>query len=430
MPQLTNPQPDELSRAEHLRLAFIAAWLMCSLFYFAQYALRSAPGVMLDELGQALTLNRVALSTLIGLYYYTYAIFAIITGAALDRAGPKYVVPVGVIAVAVGSVLFGLGDLAAAQVGRLLQGAGSAVAFTGAVYLATRGFPKEWLATAVGMTQCFGMLGGSVGQFAVGPIVHTMMPWQHFWFLSGIILVLLAVGMMLITPARQDYAPTNGPPEPVRRMLAPYKTVLANPQSWLCGLIAGLLFLPTTIFDMIWGVPFLSDGLNVDKASAVARASTVPLGWVVGAPLLGYFADRMGRRKPVILGGAALLALCFAAILYLPPGYFPPYVLGLLMGIGSGAAMIPYTIIKEVNPDQIKGSATGAINCLVFSMTALLNQVFSRFLNARTPPGEAIGLSQYQAGGGLLIAGVVVAMILSVFLRETGARARVVRPPG
>ena len=77
----SNP-PSSVSPAEHLRLAFISAWLLCSIFYFAQYALRSAPGVMLDELGAALALDKVALGSLVGLYYYTYAVFAIIAGAA------------------------------------------------------------------------------------------------------------------------------------------------------------------------------------------------------------------------------------------------------------------------------------------------------------------------------------------------------------
>jgi len=30
--------------------------------------------------------------------------------------------------------------------------------------------------------------------------------------------------------------------------------MLSNPQSYICGLCAGLLFLPTTVADMIWGL--------------------------------------------------------------------------------------------------------------------------------------------------------------------------------
>lgn len=63
----------------------------------------------------------------------------------------------------------------------MLQGAGAAFAFTGAVYLATRGFPPAYLATAVGFTQCFGMLGGSAGQFSVAPLIHGPITWQQFW---------------------------------------------------------------------------------------------------------------------------------------------------------------------------------------------------------------------------------------------------------
>ena len=50
---------------------------------------------------------------------------------------------------------------------------------------------------------------------------------------------------------------------------------------------------------MIWGVAFLRQGWHLEHAEAVNRASMIPLGWVVGAPVLGYFADHFGRRKPV-----------------------------------------------------------------------------------------------------------------------------------
>ena len=81
--------------------------------------------------------------------------------------------------------------------------------------------------------------------------------------------------------------------------------VFRNPQSILCGLIAGLLFIPTTIFDMVWGVRFLQEAHELPYAEAVLRSASVPFGWIIGCPLLGALSDRIGRRKPVILGGAA-----------------------------------------------------------------------------------------------------------------------------
>ncbi|WP_206614201.1 MFS transporter [Paenirhodobacter populi] len=408
----TNPASRDLNAAEETRIAFIAAWLLCSLFYFVQYALRSAPGVMLPELGGALAMSNVELGTLIGLYYYTYSVFALVSGAALDRAGAKYTVPAGIVAVAVGALLFGTSSVLGAEAGRLLQGAGSAMAFTGAVYLATHGFPKAWLATAVGVTQCFGMLGGAVGQFAVAPVIHGMMSWQAFWAISGFFLLVMAVGMALVTPPATVEERTR------EAWWRPYRVVLGNPQSWLCGLIGGLLFLPTTIFAMIWGVPFLREGLGAGYGEAVARASMVPLGWVIGCPLLGYVADRMGRRKPVIVGGAVLMLLAGVLILYLPE-VLPPYVGGLALGIGSGAAMIPYTSIKELNPDRVKGSATGAINFIVFTMTAVLNPGFGRILASRSDGGE-MTLATFQAAGAWILGGIVLAILLTIPLRESG----------
>src|SRR4029453_1498900 len=117
-------------------------------------------------------------------------------------------------------------------------------------------------------------------------------------------------------------------------------TVFRNPQSILCGMIAGLLFIPTTIFDMIWGVRYLQEARGFDYASAVLRSSMVPFGWIIGCPLVGLISDRLGRRKPVIVAGAVILFACLAWILYGPTSVLPPYVLGLVAGVASGVAML------------------------------------------------------------------------------------------
>jgi hypothetical protein len=53
------------------KAGFVAAWLLCLVFYFLTYALRSAPGVMIPELSAAFALTALGVSSLVGLYYYT-----------------------------------------------------------------------------------------------------------------------------------------------------------------------------------------------------------------------------------------------------------------------------------------------------------------------------------------------------------------------
>jgi MFS family permease len=108
-------------------------------------------------------------------------------------------------------------------------------------------------------------------------------------------------------------------------------------------------------------------------------------------------------------------------LVYLPH-LMPPYVMGLLLGIGSGAAMIPYTIIKEVNPDDVKGSATGAINFVVFAISALIAPAYGWLLMTfRRRQADARTVFQDASWAG--IAGIVLAIVLSCFLRETGRAA-------
>lgn len=396
---------------------FVIAWVFCVIFYFAQYALRSSPGVMHTELTAAFGLTTLGISSLIGLYYYTYSVFALVAGAALDRHGAKYVIPGGIVLLAVGSIGFGLGAEWTAQVGRLLQGAGAAFAFVGAVYLAAHGFSAAYLATAIGFTQCIGMLGGSAGQFSVAPLIHGPMTWQHFWIYSGLILVVLALLTWMATPGGHD------PGQDARAsVIGPYKRVLSNPQSYLCGIIAGFLFLPTTIGDMIWGVPFLRNSYGLDYASAVNHATTVPFGWVIGCPLLGYIADKIGRRKPVLIAGSVVMLVSAIAILYLPPDSLALYIYGVVFGIGSGAAMIPYSVIKEVNPDEVKGSATGAMNFLVFTLSALMAPGFG-WLLMHLAGGAPLGLGVFREAGNSFLVLIAVATVLAFFLRETGRAA-------
>jgi MFS family permease len=403
-----------------VRAGVVFAWLFASIYYFYQYALRSAPSVMMPQLSDAFGVDALGIASIVGMFYYGYSPFSLVAGAAMDRFGARRVVPVGALLVGVGALLFGSGSATAAVVGRFLQGAGGVFALIGAIYLVTKYFPASYAASLVGATQMFGMAGGTAGQLLVGPLVTGGLPWSRFWMLAGVAGLAIAAGLLVLLPNEERTA-TPGASAGVLRSLG---TVFANPQSILCGLIAGLLFVPTTIFSMTWGVRFLQEGRSREYEDAVRIASSVPFGWMIGAPLMGFIADRIGRRKPVIFGGAVMLMAVMAWALFGVPGVFRGSVIGFVMGIASGVAMLPYTVIKEVNPPELGGSATGVVNFINFTFSALLGPVFAASLMRASEGSDVMALEHYQAAFVPMLAGVAVAAGLTLLLRETGPAVR------
>jgi len=397
------------------------AWLLTATYYFYQYTLRSAPAVMMPELSNAFAVSTTAVASMVGIFYYGYSPFSLIAGAAMDRIGPRRVVPIGAATVGVGALLFGSGNAELASVGRFLQGAGGVFALVGAAFIATTNFPASRAATLIGATQMFGMAGGSAGQFLVGPLIASGVAWSTFWFGMGIAGLALSALLFVLLPESEPAQRSDDWLKGAGRSLL---LVFRNPQSILCGMIAGLLFIPTTIFDMIWGVRYLQEARGLDYASAVMRSATVPFGWIIGCPLLGLLSDRIGRRKPVIASGALVLLACLAWILYGRANVVPPYVVGLVAGFASGAAMLPYTVIKEANPPEASGTATGVVNFLNFTFSALLGPVFGWVLLAVSGGAATMTLEHYQTAFQPLLYGVAIAVTLTLFLKETGPAVR------
>src|SRR5262245_45332665 len=188
-----------------------AAWLLAAVYYFYQYALRSAPAVMMPQLSEAFGLSAMGVASIVGLFYYGYSPFSLVAGAAMDRLGPRRLLPIAAAVVGVGALLFATGNNSVASVGRFLQGAGGVFALVGAIYIATKNFPATVAATLIGATQMFGMAGGSAGQFVVGPLIAGGLTWNAFWMGMGIAGVLIGVVLFFLLPKQEKTEqPTGG----------------------------------------------------------------------------------------------------------------------------------------------------------------------------------------------------------------------------
>jgi MFS family permease len=415
--------PDSSSPQE-LKFIYFLAWLLCAVFYFYQYLVRSAPGVMLDDLTAAWGANKIG--ALISAYYTVYALMALVAGVLLDRYGARRTVPLGIAIVGVGCVVFAQGAEAAGMTGFVIQAIGAVFAFIGGSYVAARYLPERMLAIFLGFTQCLGMAGAAFGskpvQMAIDPEGSFHLPWQTLWIAFAVMGFALAAGTWIVMPKEKGDSVSHHGPISVASLAAPFKVVFSNLQSWLAGIIGGLLFVPTTIGALVWATAFLHNGEHMSMADAASDASMVPIGWIVGCPLLGYISDKIGCRKPVLIGGALVMLAASLAAVYVPAGNFPRYSVPLLLGIGSGAAMIPFSMIKEANPSEVKGTAAGVMNFLVFLTTGVMSPFISRLM---LPSDSApLTLAGFQHAFLPLIWGIVIAIVLSFFIRETGPGRR------
>jgi hypothetical protein len=92
--------------------------------------------------------------------------------------------------------------------------------------------------------------------------------------------------------------------------------------------------------------------------------------------------------------------------------------------MASGAAMLPYTVAKEANPPELSGTTTGALSFMIFTFSALLGHFLGRLLE-RVSAGGQMEPQHYQITFQPLLYGVALAIVLTIFLKETGPAARI-----
>jgi hypothetical protein len=77
-------------------------------------------------------------------------------------------------------------------------------------------------------------------------------------------------------------------------------------------------------------------------------------------------------------------------------------------------------VIKEANPPETSGTATGVVNFLNFTFSAVLTPVFGWILLNVGGGATPMKLEHYQTTFAPLLAGVGIAIVLTFFLKETG----------
>ncbi len=242
--------------------------------------------------------------------------------------------------------------------GRRSWSSGCLLGFAGASFAVGVPFVNGWYAperqgVALGVYGV-GMGGTVIGGLTAPRIADRWGLAAPFWVATVLMLVTAAV--FLASARDAPAAPRRGPAPSMFASLAVFRT---SGRAWALTLFYFLAF--GGFVAMFLYLPKLLTGVHdLSKADAGARAAGFALLAVIGRPIGGWLADRVGAARVlrVSFTAVAVLALVLAvAYTAMVPLTVACLTMAVALGLGTGAV---FKLVPEWFPDRV-GAVTGVV---------------------------------------------------------------------
>jgi MFS family permease len=403
-------------------------WGVGVLAYVVAVFHRSSLGVAGVAAGERFGVGTAVLALFSVAQLAVYALMQIPVGVLLDRFGSRRLLATGAALMIGGQVAFALGtDVRTAIAARVLIGIGDAMTFISVLRLVAAWFPPRRNALYVQLT---GMLG-QVGSLASAvPLVLLLdaAGWRTSFLASAGFGV---VALVLVTTALRD-APRPAPAGP-SGVVAGLGAAWAQPGTRLGLWTHFVTQFSGTVFALLWGYPFLTQGQGLPPATAALLLSTLTVAGIAVGPLVGQFCGRLPyHRSTLVLAITAGSGLAWGVVL-LWPGRAPLWLLVALVLVLAGngpGSMIGFDYARTFNPASRLGGATGIVNVGGFGASILLIVGIGTVLDVLTPAGAAHpSLAAYRWAFALQYVLWVVGAVQVLRYRRAARRDLAVRHP-
>jgi len=356
------------------------------------------------------------------------------TGLAADRFGPRRLLAAGAALATLGGVIFAWApNMAWASAGRLCVGAAVGVAFVSMLKLVTHWMPARHFAFASGVALVVGVVGATLAGAPLRMGVDAF-GWRAVMMAAAVATAIAGVATWLVVrddPSErgyESYFPAGSAHAPAISVAAQLREVLSYRNTWLLLLIPGALSGIILSFAGLWGVPFLESQYGFSTREAALIASSMLIIWSLSSVAYGPLSQRIGRRKPIFIGGV-LAAMALWSIVVLVPGLPRAALVALLVAvsIAAGTFVLTFAFAKESVPVRLGGTASGIANMGVMLggmfMQPLVGFVLDRHWGGRMEGGVRLyDAAAYQWGFSLMLGWCAASLVLLAFTRETSCR--------
>lgn len=333
-----------------------AALVLATVAFTIAFYAWSLLGPLGPDLQEHLGLSELELAVMVSVPVLLGSLMRIPLGALTDRHGGRRVftlllayVPLPLVALALAHDSLGVVLL----LGFLLGFAGAS--FAVGVPFVAGWFPPERQGFALGVYGV-GMGGTVLGGLTAPAIADEWGLSAPFWVAAGLVTVTAVVFAVL---ARDAPRPPADPAVPRPSLLAPFSVIRESARARALtlfyflsfgGFVAMFLYLPK----------LLTSVHDLTKTDAGARAAGFALLAVIGRPLGGWLADRLGAERVLRVSFTATAAL--AAVLAFTYEHMVPLTLAclslaLVLGTGTGAV---FKLVAAWFPGRV-GAVTGIV---------------------------------------------------------------------
>jgi len=351
----------------------------------------------------ALSIDFASLGLLIGLYMLPGVVIALPGGMLGQRFGAKRVVLAGLVLMALGGALMGLGSsFGTAVAGRIVSGTGAVLLTVLVSKMITDWFAGREIVTAMSIVIVSWPFGLAVGLVTYGALASAS-GWRAVMFFGALA---ATAAFVLIALFYRD------PPGIAGRSSGSFRVGLTR-REWLLVLIAGSIWglFNVGYIVLISFAPdlFTARGYSLPEASSIVSI----IGWVLIPliPFTGLLVERVGRPNAFMIGGFLVAA---AAASVLPFMNAPLTAFGVLaVGIGVPAGLIMALPAQVLRPESRAGGMGVFFTCYYVAMAILPGAA-----------GLARDLSGSAAAPALFAAAMTLLCALGLMLFHTARRVK------
>jgi MFS family permease len=308
--------PDKLSLSSRINDKIFYGWVIlasCLITNTFLVGIRHTFGVFFKSIESEFLLTRLQTSSVASIFMAFSAIFAIISGWAMDRFGPKHVVR------AMG-LITGISLLLTSQVNfqwqLFITYSFLAAIGTGGAIPVLMSVISRWFDKKRGLALGIGLSGGSIGTIIMAPFsayLIATLDWRNAYMVLGL-LALFVIGSLSVllrnNPAEigvlPDGAkqPVTGPTENQSNSNSQSPGLLLS-QAFRTGnfwliFICWLTFAICIALILTHFVPYVTDmGISTMEAASILSLSAVCA--IISRLLIGRASDIIGRKVPTII---------------------------------------------------------------------------------------------------------------------------------